>query len=119
MNKTVVTVNCDNSRASRTDVNNNSSETESEPEQSYHLNIQIVQDRDTTTTPLEGSQPRKPVEDSELASKEVEGTSDDIMVSLARTAKEMREIIMGRKKRDPRKEKRKDLRRRVEMIEEL
>ena len=111
-----MTVNCDNS--TRTDLNNNSSETDSEPEQSYHLNIEIVQDKDTEINQVEDSRPSK-AGDSDLNSKEVEDTSDDIMVSLARTAKEMREIIMGRKKRDPRKEKRKDLRRRVEMIEEL
>jgi hypothetical protein len=32
------------------------------------------------------------------------------------TAKEMREMIVSRKKKDPRKEKRKDMRRRVEWL---
>ena len=44
---------------------------------------------------------------------------NDILVNLTKTAKEMREIILRRKKKDPRKEKRKDIKRRVEMIEEL
>ena len=42
-----------------------------------------------------------------------------LVVNLTKTAKEIREIIMRRKKRDPRREKRKDIKRRVEMIEEL
>ena len=100
INRTVVTVNCDNKE---TDLNNNNSpDPHSETEQSYHLNIEI------------------PGDAGRLSKTEDQGaSSDDILVSLARSAKEMREIIMGRKKKDPRKEKRKDLRRRVEMIEEL
>ena len=106
INRTVLTVNCDNKE---TDLNNNknnnnsnsNSKSESE-EKSYHLNIEIPGDAGRLSK----------TED------QVE-SSDDILVSLARSAKEMREIIMGRKKKDPRKEKRKDLRRRVEMIEEL
>ena len=35
------------------------------------------------------------------------------------TAKEMREMLLSRKKKDPRKEKRKDMKRRVEMVEEM
>ena len=97
INRTVLTVNCDNTE---TDLNNNT--TISETEETYHLNIEI------------------PGEAGHLSKTEDQGdSSDDILVSLARSAKEMREIIMGRKKKDPRKEKRKDLRRRVEMIEEL
>ena len=104
INRTVVTVNCDNKETDLNNNNNNSnsnSKSESE-EQSYHLNIEIPGDAGRLSK----------TED------QVE-SSDDILVSLARSAKEMREIIMGRKKKDPRKEKRKDLRRRVEMIEEL
>ena len=103
INRTVLTVNCD---SKETDLNNNnnnqSKESEREEEESYHLNIEI------------------PGDAGRLSKTEDQGaSSDDILVSLARSAKEMREIIMGRKKKDPRKEKRKDLRRRVEMIEEL
>jgi hypothetical protein len=35
------------------------------------------------------------------------------------TAKEMREMILSRKKKDPRKEKRRDMRKRVEMVEAM
>ena len=110
INRTVLTVNCDNKE---TDLNNNNNEndndndnnheSEKEKEERYHLNIEI------------------PGDTGGLSKNEDQGgnSSDDILVSLARSAKEMREIIMGRKKKDPRKEKRKDLRRRVEMIEEL
>ena len=104
INRTVLTVNCDNKETDLNNNNNNNnsnSKSESE-EQSYHLNIEIPGDAGRLSK----------TED------QVE-SSDDILVSLARSAKEMREIIMGRKKKDPRKEKRKDLRRRVEMIEEL
>ena len=105
INRTVLTVNCDSKETERDLNNNNSQESHSETEQSYHLNIEI---------PGGG-------EAGHLSrTEDKEGNpSDDILVSLARSAKEMREIIMGRKKKDPRKEKRKDLRRRVEMIEEL
>jgi hypothetical protein len=34
-------------------------------------------------------------------------------------AKEMREMISSRKKKDPRKEERRDMRRRVEMVEAM
>ena len=40
-------------------------------------------------------------------------------IILTMTAKEMREMIVGRKKKDPRKEKRKDMRRRLEMVEAM
>ena len=99
INRTVLTVNCDNKE---TDLNNNNHH--SETEETFHLNIEIPGD----------------AEAERLSKTHDQGdSSDDILVSLARSAKEMREIIMGRKKKDPRKEKRKDLRRRVEMIEEL
>ena len=38
---------------------------------------------------------------------------------LTMTAKEMREMILSKKKKDPRKEKRKDMRKRVEMVEAM
>ena len=106
INRTVLTVNCDSKETERDlNNNNNSQESHSETEQSYRLNIEIPGGGEagllSRTEDKEGN------------------PSDDILVSLARSAKEMREIIMGRKKKDPRKEKRKDLRRRVEMIEEL
>ena len=41
------------------------------------------------------------------------------MLDLSMTAKEMREMIVSRKKKDPRNERRKDIRRRVEMVEAL
>ena len=104
INRTVLTVNCDNKETELTDLNNNTTDPHSETEQSYHLNIEI---------------PGEAGDLSKTDDQEEGNSSDDILVSLARSAKEMREIIMGRKKKDPRKEKRKDLRRRVEMIEEL
>ena len=42
-----------------------------------------------------------------------------ITLDLSMTAREMREMIVSRKKKDPRKEKRRDMRRRVEMVEAL
>merc|ERR1712062_648985 len=102
INRTVLTVNCDNKETDLNNNNNNSNSKSETEEQSYHLNIEI---------PGDAGRPSKTEDQVE--------SSDDILVSLARSAKEMREIIMGRKKKDPRKEKRKDLRRRVEMIEEL
>merc|ERR1719317_973478 len=41
------------------------------------------------------------------------------VLNLSMTAKEMREIILSRKKKDSRKERRKDMRRRVEMVEAM
>ena len=106
INRTVLTVNCDNKETELTDLNNNTTDPHSETEQSYHLNIEIPGEAEAGDL-------------SKTQDQEEGNSSDDILVSLARSAKEMREIIMGRKKKDPRKEKRKDLRRRVEMIEEL
>ena len=104
INRTVLTVNCDNKE---TDLNNNQPDPhQSETEETYHLNIEIPGEAEAGDL-------------SKTQDQEEGNSSDDILVSLARSAKEMREIIMGRKKKDPRKEKRKDLRRRVEMIEEL
>merc|ERR1712106_108327 len=40
-------------------------------------------------------------------------------LDLTMTAKEMREMILSKKKEDPRKEKRKDMRKRVEMVEAM
>ena len=41
------------------------------------------------------------------------------ILNLTMTAKEMREMILSRKKKDPRKEKRRDMRKRVEMVEAM
>ena len=41
------------------------------------------------------------------------------MLDLSMTAKEMKEMIVSRTKKDPRKEMRRDVRRRVEMVEAL
>merc|ERR1712243_188955 len=41
------------------------------------------------------------------------------VLNLSMTAKEMRELILSRKKKDPRKERRKDMRKRVEMVEAM
>ena len=46
-------------------------------------------------------------------------SADPVILNLTMTAKEMREIILSRKKKDPRKEKRKDMRKRVEMVEAM
>ena len=52
--------------------------------------------------------------------KENKGSAaEDIMDTLKMTAKEMREMLLSRKKKDPRKEKRKDMKRRVEMVEAM
>merc|ERR1711892_1521815 len=70
------------------------------------------------------------VTDSELGDsvKEKKPTVPDKMpnivtkptpLDLTMTAKEMREMILSRKKKDPRKEKRKDMRKRVEMVEAM
>ena len=133
INKTTLTVNCDNYEANTrdtvnnktastkdevkdlptkdvVDVNNNNEqdnhEGDKETPAAFHLNIPIQNSEkdDEITQPL--------TDDSKC-------DNDDILVHLTKTAKEMREIIMRRKKKDPRKEKRKDLKRRVEMIEEL
>lgn len=75
----------------------------------FHLNIPILSEK-VERVDLMGKDTKEKTESSEEA---------DILVNLAKTAKEMREIIMQRKKKDPRREKRKDLKRRVEMVEEL
>ena len=102
-----------------TDVNNNNDkdvtcelrdEAASEDKPFFHLKIPIPSD--------ELVSPPRLRENSE-STKHESGDDTDILVNLAKTAKEMREIIMRRKKKDPRKEKRKDIKRRVEMIEEL
>ena len=43
----------------------------------------------------------------------------DETLDLSMTAQEMRAMIVSRKKKDPRKEKRRDMRRRVELVESL
>ena len=118
INKTVVTVNCDNYEAPTkdivVDVNNNNEDDMKTHENMFHLNIPIQSsdgvDDDITQPNLNDESPAEVISDKK---------DDDILVHLAKTAAEMREIIMRRKKKDPRKEKRKDLKRRVEMIEEL
>merc|ERR1712106_799515 len=40
-------------------------------------------------------------------------------LDMTMTAKEMREMILRKKKKDPRREKRKDMRKRVEMVEAM
>ena len=109
----------DNVLDEATDVNNNNDkdvtcelrdEAVSEDKPFFHLKIPIPSD--------ELVSPPRLRENSESTKHESDDDTD-ILVNLAKTAKEMREIIMRRKKKDPRKEKRKDIKRRVEMIEEL
>ena len=112
LHKTILTVNCDkkekivdeqvNQTKEVKDANNNESAL-------FHLNIPILSEK-VERVDLMGKDTKEKTESSEEA---------DILVNLAKTAKEMREIIMQRKKKDPRREKRKDLKRRVEMVEEL
>ena len=40
-------------------------------------------------------------------------------LNLSMTAKEMREMILSRKKKDPRNEERRDMKKRVEMVEDM
>ena len=63
--------------------------------------------------------PPNPSDNNDPQTNKESEVDNDILVNLTKTAKEMREIIMRRKKKDPRREKRKDIKRRVEMIEEL
>ena len=103
-----------------TDINNNNNDkdvTSERPDEAaseckpfFHLKIPIPSEQLVSPPRLR--------ENSELTKHESDDDTD-ILVNLAKTAKEMREIIMRRKKKDPRKEKRKDIKRRVEMIEEL
>ena len=125
----MVTVHCDSASGGDedqaaadddvTDINNNNDkdvtcelrdEAASEDKPFFHLKIPIPSD--------ELVSPPRLRENSESTKHESDDDTD-ILVNLAKTAKEMREIIMRRKKKDPRKEKRKDIKRRVEMIEEL
>ena len=46
-------------------------------------------------------------------------SADSVILNLTMTAKEMKEMILSRKKKDPRKEKRRDMRKRVEMVEAM
>ena len=125
IHKTIVTVNCDNNvnceaehgdKDSVIDENNNNNHDEVpymdkdvDPNKHFHLNIPILSDKH--------QEERK--DDNKQSNVINDNSDNDILVNLAKTAKEMREIIMGRKKKDPRREKRRDIRRRVEMIEEL
>ena len=56
---------------------------------------------------------------SQIADKRSKGSANPGILNLTMTAKEMREMILSRKKKDPRKEKRKDMRKRVEMVEAM
>jgi len=122
LHKTILTVNCDKKenvadekvnqiKEVKDENNNESNNNDSKNNDSalFHLNIPILSEK---------------IEKVDLLGKDTKEKNDstdeaDILVNLAKTAKEMREIIMQRKKKDPRREKRKDLKRRVEMIEEL
>ena len=55
----------------------------------------------------------------QIADKRPKRSADPGILNLSMTAKEMREMILNRKKKDPRKEKRKDMRKRVEMVEAM
>ena len=55
----------------------------------------------------------------QIADKRPKSSADPGSLNLSMTAKEMREMILNRKKKDPRKEKRKDMRKRVEMVEAM
>ena len=50
---------------------------------------------------------------------QTQAIEESMMLDLSMTAKEMRERLLSRKKKDPRKEKRRDMRKRVEMVEAL
>ena len=53
------------------------------------------------------------------AGKKPESKVDPPTLDLTMTAKEMREMLLRRKKKDPRKEERMDMTKRVEMVEAL
>ena len=55
----------------------------------------------------------------QIADKRSKSSGNPGILNLTMTAKEMREMILSRKKKDPRKEKRKDMRKRVEMVEAM
>ena len=46
-------------------------------------------------------------------------SADPVILNLTMTAKKMKEMIVSMKKKDPRKEKRRDMRKRVEMVEAM
>ena len=50
---------------------------------------------------------------------QTQAIEESMMLDLSMTAKEMRERLLSRRKKDPRKEKRRDMRKRVEMVEAL
>ena len=122
-----MTVNCDNNvtnvseadqgdisdKHEQVDLNNNHESTAAGENKTYfQLKIPISCEKGELSAPN--------LSDSNGLQTNKESEEDnDILVNLTKTAKEMREIIMGRKKKDPRREKRKDIKRRVEMIEEL
>ena len=53
------------------------------------------------------------------ADKNPESKVDPPNLDLTMTAKEMREMLLRRKKKDPRKEERIDMRKRVELVEAM
>ena len=55
----------------------------------------------------------------QMTDKKPERDADQPLLDLTMTAKEMRERILSRKKKDPRKEDRMDMRKRVEMVEAM
>ena len=55
----------------------------------------------------------------QIGDKRPKSSGNPGILNLSMTAKEMREMILIRKKKDPRKEKRKDMRKRVEMVEAM
>ena len=55
----------------------------------------------------------------QMTDKKPERDADQPLLDLTMTAKEMRERILSRKKKDPRKDDRMDMRKRVEMVEAM
>lgn len=123
-----MTVNCDNnvtnvSEADQRDIsdkhqqvdlnNNHESAATGEDKTYFQLKIPISCEKGELSAPNNLS------DSNGLQTNKESEEDNDILLNLTKTAKEMREIIMGRKKKDPRREKRKDIKRRVEMIEEL
>ena len=137
IHRTIVTVNCDrnvisddvseadhdqsgnisDNKHEQVDLNNNNENPAAsgggaEDKTYFQLKIPISCEKSELSPP-------NPSDSNDLVTNKESEVDNDILVNLTKTAKEMREIIMRRKKKDPRREKRKDIKRRVEMIEEL
>ena len=133
IHRTIVTVNCDrnvindnvseadqggnisDNKHELVDLNNNNENAASggaEDKTYFQLKIPISCEKSELSSP-------NPSDNNDPQTNKESEIDNDILVNLTKTAKEMREIIMRRKKKDPRREKRKDIKRRVEMIEEL